>query len=87
MKTFARMHQKYEVHCAQMSLKQRMEAQQDFCIKEVRNEFTYVYVNHVSVSKDMAEDIYYGSKEEKNLIKRDLSLMVCFDHRIKNDFG
>lgn len=66
-----------------------MAAPQDFVIKEVRDEFTYVYVNHVSVSAAAqgAAAVSGGSKDGKDLVKKDFSLMVCFDHRINNDFG
>ena len=53
-------------------------------IREVHNEFTYAFVNHVSSS--VASNAGAG-KDGKDSIKRDYSLMICYDHRINNDFG
>ena len=38
-------------------------------------------MNHISIHE---ADV---KKDAKELVKRDLSLMVCYDHRLKNDFG
>ena len=88
LKIFERMHTKFELHCQRFSLKQRMAATQDFVIREVRDDFTYAYVNHVSMSATaQGAAAVSGSKDAKDLIKRDFSLMICYDHRINNDFG
>jgi len=50
-------------------------------LKEVHDEFTYAYVNHVSSS------VAAGTRENPNMVKRDFSLMICFDHRVNNDFN
>ena len=64
-----------------MNSKQRLASPSDFIIREVHDEFTYAYVNHVSSSVASA-----SQGGDKN-IKRDYSLMICYDHRINNDFG
>lgn len=81
MRIFEKMHSKFDWHLQTVSSKQRLQASQDFVIKEVHDEFTYAFVNHVSSSVATATN-----KNENNQIKRDFSLMLCFDHRINNDF-
>jgi len=61
----------------------RLAAPQDYIIREVHDEFTYAYVNHVSSSVASASTASAGSGS----IKRDYSLMICYDHRVNNDFG
>ena len=81
------MHQKFEHHLTQVTSKQRLSASQDFIIREVRDEFTFAFVNHVSSSIASAAAQTNSSKDGKDQIKRDYSLMICYDHRINNDFG
>ena len=76
------MHSKFEYHLSKTTTKQRLSAQQDFILKEVHTELTYAYVNHVS--QNVAAT---GGKDGKESIKRDYSLMICYDHRVNNDFG
>lgn len=72
----------------QVTSKQRLSASQDFIIREVRDEFTFAFVNHVSSSiASAAAAQTNSSKDGKDQIKRDYSLMICYDHRINNDFG
>jgi hypothetical protein len=87
LKIFERMHQKFEHHLTQVTSKQRLSASQDFIIREVRDEFTFAFVNHVSSSIASAAAQTNSSKDGKDQIKRDYSLMICYDHRINNDFG
>ena len=82
MKIFEKMLNKFEVHLQTATAKQRLASPQDFIIKEIHDEFTYAFVNHVSSS--VAADSNNVTKES---IKRDFSLMICYDHRINNDFG
>ena len=44
------MHSKFDWHLQTVTSKQRLQASQDFVIKEVHDEFTYAFVNHVSSS-------------------------------------
>lgn len=73
---------KFECYNKTMTAKQRLQSPQDFTIKEVHDEFTYAFVNHVSSSVASA-----NNTGANNAIKRDFSLMICFDHRINNDFA
>jgi len=59
----------------------RLNAPQDYIIKEIHDEFTYCFVNHVSSS------VATSNNNKADSIKRDYSLMICFDHRINNDFN
>jgi hypothetical protein len=54
----------------------------DFIIKEVHDEFTYAYINHVTSSVTAG-----NNSKDNHQIKRDYSIMICYDHRINNDFG
>ena len=82
------MHNKFEHHLSVVTTKQRLNASQDFIIREVRDEFTYAYVNHVSSTITSATaNQNSNNKDGKDQIKRDYSLMICYDHRINNDFG
>ena len=78
------MQARFEVHLNHTTAKQRLQASQDFVIREVHDEFTYAFVNHVSSS--VASNTG-GGKDGKDSIKRDYSLMICYDHRINNDFS
>ena len=51
----------------------------------VRSEFTYAYVNHISQSM-AAQSAAKMTGSDKELTKRDYSLMICYDHRINPDF-
>ena len=67
-----------------------MSAPQDFVIREVWDEFTYAYVNHISQSvaaQGAAAVSGSTSRDGKELVKRDYSFMICYDHRINNDFS
>ena len=82
------MHNKFEHHLTLVSTKQRLNANQDFIIREIRDEFTFSYVNHVSSNIASATSTQNSNnKDGKEQIKRDYSLMICYDHRINNDFG
>jgi hypothetical protein len=48
LRVFEKMHNKFETFLKSTSTKNRIQAQTDFTIKEVHDEFTYAYVNHVS---------------------------------------
>ena len=69
---------------AQTNSKARLQFSQDFVIREVHDEFTFAYVNHVSSS--VATNAA-ANKDGRDSIKRDYSLMICYDHRINNDFA
>ena len=84
LKIFQRMQARFEVHISQTTARQRLQASQDYVIREVHDEFTFAFVNHVSSS--VASNAG-GGKDGKDSIKRDYSLMICYDHRINNDFG
>ena len=84
LKIFQKMQARFEVHLNHTTAKQRLQASQDFVIREVHDEFTYAFVNHVSSS--VASNTGSG-KDGKDSIKRDYSLMICYDHRINNDFS
>ncbi len=76
------MQTKFENQLNLLTPKQRLQSPSDFIIREIHDEFTYAYVNHVSSSVASA-----SSKSENSSIKRDYSLMICYDHRINNDFN
>ena len=78
------MQNRFEVHLSQTNPKLRLQASQDFVIREVHDEFTFAYVNHVSSSVATNTG---SNKDGKDSIKRDYSLMICYDHRINTDFG
>jgi hypothetical protein len=82
MKIFEKMLNRFEAHLLTVNAKQRLAAPQDFIIREIHDEFTYAFVNHVSSSVATASNAV-----NKDSIKRDFSLMICYDHRINNDFG
>lgn len=81
LRVFEKFHDKFECFAQNTTTKQRLQSPSDFILKEVHDEFTYAYVNHVSTS--VANNSGGGASQ----IKRDFSLMICFDHRINNDFG
>jgi len=83
LRVFEKMHNKFEAFLATTNPKQRLAAGTDYVVKEVHDEFTYAYVNHVSSSVTAAS----GARDANNQIKRDFSLMICFDHRVNNDFN
>ena len=76
------MQSKFEHHLQGTNSKARLTAPSDFIIKEIHDEFTYAYVNHVSSSVASSNNAANNSS-----IKRDYSLMICYDHRINNDFN
>lgn len=82
LRIFEKMHNKFECWVRDVTNKQRLQSSQDYVQKEVHDEFTYAYVNHVSTSVASANNSGGAAH-----IKRDFSLMICFDHRINNDFG
>jgi hypothetical protein len=82
LRIFERMHNRFEEFLKSTNNKNRLSSPQDFVIKEVHDEFTYAYVNHVSSSVASA-----NNQGKDSSIKRDFSLMICFDHRINNDFS
>jgi hypothetical protein len=82
LKIFEKMYTRFETMTKDLAPKQRLSSPQDFIIKEVHDEFTYAFVNHVSSSVASAQ-----ASASNSALKRDYSLMICYDHRINNDFG
>jgi len=82
MRVFEKMHSQFlqYLELSSTTPKSRLSANQDYTIKKIHDSFTYAYVNHVSSS------VASGSNGNQNQIKRDYSLMICYDHRINNDF-
>ena len=82
LRIFEKMQSKFEFFLQGTDSKKRLTAPNDFIIKEIHDEFTYAYVNHVSSSVASSNNAANNSS-----IKRDYSLMICYDHRINNDFN
>ena len=83
LRIFEHMHTQFEEFLKTTNAKQRLAAPQDFILREVHDEFTYAYVNHVSSSVASANN----NAASNSSMKRDYSMMICYDHRINNDFN